>query len=943
MITKEISGKQSIAETFSSGQVVAESLTLKQKLPAGDTGTPWLAHDGESGRDITLLFVPGVLLADAHVMEELRSQVKLNRQLIHPHVLRTHDFIEEEGWAAISSDAVEAETLASLLAKKEHGCFDPSGMQASIVTLCQTLDDAHRAGLLHRDLVPRNILIAKTGEILIANFGISRIILDALGRSSGPGKIDEHLASMSPQQLDGEMPARWDDIYALGALVYQLLTGKPPFFSGDILPQIRKSIPPSISDRRAELGINGEPVPAGWEKVVAACLEKHTTQRPKSAREVGVKLGAEIVLAAPVAVRAETGEAVETKPPREIEEPAKPAEPAARVEMPEENESRESLIDDILWRKPSQHPQPAPGESPSFKHLLEKIPDEQEGKRGFPILKVAVIAACAAGGLWVLFHLPNGKPEQQPAAPLVSATPAATANPKPTPQIAKTEPSQAPAMPSPVASPEKTGSLEQARKAVEELKNAVQGKIQAQQQAQTDLAAAQSALQKQTDAVEAMRKTAGETATLRKQREEEEAKAIADAAKAAADLKAAQDAAAEKAHISADATAAKEKLLNQIKEQEDALQKADGDVQNLQKTAVDKQSAVEAATKAEKAAEDQFQAQQALLAQAEAAAAQQNSPTPSPQPSGISRATPSGTTEPLVPISPEKNPSPASIEAAEQMVLKNITESHQPTPDVTPASGAPALVPSTYVPNPKSQIDQMLTNSLGMKFQPVGDVLFCVWLTRVQDFEVFAKETRFKGTSWLEPGFKQGPDHPVVYVSWNDAAAFCKWLTDKERKTGLLAPNQLYRLPTDLEWSKAAGLPEESGKTPDERDVGIKDVYPWGTQWPPPPGAGNYDGEETGSEVCIKGYDDGYVYTSPVGAFAMNKYGLYDMGGNAWEWCLDWFNGEQKQKVLRGASWYNGDLQLSLLSSCRWPSPPDKSSDNFGFRCVIATEGKAKK
>ncbi|HWB61211.1 MAG TPA: protein kinase, partial [Chthoniobacteraceae bacterium] len=182
MITNEIPGKPAVAATFSPGQTVGESFTLKQKLstgdpgaPGGDLGIPWLAHDSESGKDVSLLFLPAALLGDARVMEELRAQVKLNRQLIHPHVLRTHDFIEEEGWAAISSDPVEADTLASLLEKQKNGAFDPSQAQAWLSSVCQTLDDAHRAGLLHRDLVPRNILLAKDGKVLVANFGISRI------------------------------------------------------------------------------------------------------------------------------------------------------------------------------------------------------------------------------------------------------------------------------------------------------------------------------------------------------------------------------------------------------------------------------------------------------------------------------------------------------------------------------------------------------------------------------------------------------------------------------------------------------------------------------------------------------------------------------------------------------------------------------------------------
>jgi formylglycine-generating enzyme required for sulfatase activity len=228
-----------------------------------------------------------------------------------------------------------------------------------------------------------------------------------------------------------------------------------------------------------------------------------------------------------------------------------------------------------------------------------------------------------------------------------------------------------------------------------------------------------------------------------------------------------------------------------------------------------------------------------------------------------------------------------------------------------------------------------------MKFAPVGDVDFCIWLTRVKDFEIFAKAKNIRSTSWREPGFRQGPDHPVVNVTWVEAVAFCAWLTDKEHTDGTLPATMVYRLPYDLEWSKAVGLPEETGKTPEERDMGVPEVYPWGTGWPPPPGAGNYTGEETGSDVAIKGYDDGFAWTSPVGSFKPNKYGLYDMGGNVWQWCMDNWNNESKAKVLRGASWYNGALKLSLLSSCRVHAAPDSSTDNYGFRIVRAPQSPA--
>jgi formylglycine-generating enzyme required for sulfatase activity len=230
------------------------------------------------------------------------------------------------------------------------------------------------------------------------------------------------------------------------------------------------------------------------------------------------------------------------------------------------------------------------------------------------------------------------------------------------------------------------------------------------------------------------------------------------------------------------------------------------------------------------------------------------------------------------------------------------------------------------------------TNSLGMKMVPLPgtETLICVWPTRVRDFEAFSKNGSLKSSQWKDPGFKQGPDHPVVNVSWQDAMAFCKWLTGKEQKEGLISSKQSYRLPTDLEWSHAAGLNNENGATPESRDLGVAVVYPWGTGWPPPTGAGNYTGEETGSDVAIKGYNDGFPWTSPVGSFPPNKLGLYDMGGNVWQWCMDAWNADSKAKVLRGASWYNGALKLSLLTSCRVHASPDSSTDNYGFRIVLS-------
>ncbi|HSH96359.1 MAG TPA: SUMF1/EgtB/PvdO family nonheme iron enzyme, partial [Roseimicrobium sp.] len=217
-------------------------------------------------------------------------------------------------------------------------------------------------------------------------------------------------------------------------------------------------------------------------------------------------------------------------------------------------------------------------------------------------------------------------------------------------------------------------------------------------------------------------------------------------------------------------------------------------------------------------------------------------------------------------------------------------------------------------------------NSMGMRFVPVGDVLVCVWECRVGDFDTFVTATRYDATSqWKSPGFTQTPSHPAINVSWQDAQAFCKWLTEKETKAGLFSGFS-YRLPTDVEWSKMAGLDSESGATPSERDGRSKGVYPWGTAWPPPVGSGNYSERVT---------FDAFEETAPVASFRPNKFGIYDVGGNAWEWCMDTGDTSQQNRVLRGGSWF-GYSAGSLLTSYRRYAPANDRHNDQGFRVVIA-------
>jgi hypothetical protein len=255
------------------------------------------------------------------------------------------------------------------------------------------------------------------------------------------------------------------------------------------------------------------------------------------------------------------------------------------------------------------------------------------------------------------------------------------------------------------------------------------------------------------------------------------------------------------------------------------------------------------------------------------------------------------------------------------------------------------------------------TNSIGMRFVPVPiiggptegkTVLFSIWETRVGDFRAFvkaAKAYRYESTTgytWEKPGvFKQTDAHPVTLVNWEDAQAFCKWLTDTERAAGQIEKNDIYRLPTDHEWSCAAGIGDREDPTADpSAKRGKIPGFVWGHQWPPGKEVANLASEEvkklsSNSEV-IPGYSDGFAFTAPVGSYPASDAGLFDLAGNVAEWCADPprkdlppTSNAAKFRVTRGGNW-SGRREERLLASYRGDTPMDARSHGTGFRVVLA-------
>lgn len=225
---------------------------------------------------------------------------------------------------------------------------------------------------------------------------------------------------------------------------------------------------------------------------------------------------------------------------------------------------------------------------------------------------------------------------------------------------------------------------------------------------------------------------------------------------------------------------------------------------------------------------------------------------------------------------------------------------------------------------------EIFQSSIGLTFSPVQGpaILFGQTEVRVADVESWLKAT---GGIWdKKPPFATGPDHPATGVTWSDAQAFAQWLTAVDQDRKLLPAGAAYRLPSDLEWSAAAGLENETGSTPEERGRNAQMHFPWAADGTFPPRSGTVNLDALG----IEGYRDSQAYTSPVTGEEANAQGIHGLGGNAAEWCQDPWPGSPDERVIRGGSWLVRDKE-QLKTGYRQHLPKNAANSGVGFRLVL--------
>ncbi len=244
---------------------------VEKTLGGGGMAVVYLARDTDLDRSVAVKVLADNLRDDIELRRRFVREARLAARLSHPNVVGVYDAGEQDGLPYIVMECVEGETLAELLRREER--LEPARVIELGVQACAGLEHAHRAGLVHRDVKPANLLLTGDGTLKIADFGIAHAAegtkLTAVGTVLGTAGY------LSPEQASGEPVTPATDLYSLGCCLYELLDGRPPYdFEnlGELLTRREAGPPPPLENAPPEL-----------ERAIVSCLAREPADRPPSA------------------------------------------------------------------------------------------------------------------------------------------------------------------------------------------------------------------------------------------------------------------------------------------------------------------------------------------------------------------------------------------------------------------------------------------------------------------------------------------------------------------------------------------------------------------------------------------------------------------------------------------------------------------------------------
>jgi eukaryotic-like serine/threonine-protein kinase len=254
---------------------------LLARIGEGGMGEVWKAHDDNLDRDVALKLLLRGTLEHATRRERFRREALVLSRLSHPGVATIFDFDAQNGYDFLVMEYVAGGSIESRLA---DGPLPIEQILTLGSSIADALDNAHRQGILHRDLKPGNVVLTADGNPKILDFGLA-VLLSAgqsTGRMTQPGMIVGSLPYMAPEQLFGQADDSRTDLYALGAMLFEMTTGKRPFVKDRpeaLMFAIINEAAPSIRSLRSD-------APEALDRLISECLRKDAVQRPASAGEI---------------------------------------------------------------------------------------------------------------------------------------------------------------------------------------------------------------------------------------------------------------------------------------------------------------------------------------------------------------------------------------------------------------------------------------------------------------------------------------------------------------------------------------------------------------------------------------------------------------------------------------------------------------------------------
>jgi len=266
------------------GDILGGRYEILQLLGEGGMGAVYKAKDREVERIVALKLIRPEMASNPAILARFKQELLTAHQVTHKNVIRIYDLAEADGVKFITMEFVEGSDLRQMLREREK--FAPDEAVDIIRQVCMALDAAHTSGIIHRDLKPQNIMRDKSGRILVMDFGLARSV-ESEGMTQ-TGALLGTIEYMSPEQAMGKTLDQRSDLFAVGLIFYELLSGKMPFKAETAMASLLMR----NQERAVPLADIDATVPAGLSDIVARCLERDLDKRYPTAAEIITDLDA---------------------------------------------------------------------------------------------------------------------------------------------------------------------------------------------------------------------------------------------------------------------------------------------------------------------------------------------------------------------------------------------------------------------------------------------------------------------------------------------------------------------------------------------------------------------------------------------------------------------------------------------------------------------------